>query len=129
MDLGHYFETTDGTGILATCDQKYQISQAVYSKPFVVDENTVAFVMKQRTSHRNLSDHLNASYLFIEKGDGYKGIRFRLTMIKEEKNRSLTSALRDKQPCIYPEGDDSDAFLVFFQVGTVRSLVGNGTPE
>ena len=125
MDLGHYFKNTDGTGVLATCDLQGRINQAVYSKPFVIDENTVAFVMKQRHSHKNLQSNLRASYLFIEKGNHNKGIRFGLTMQHEDKNRSLIEALRKKQPAIYPQGDDSDKYLVFFEVDQIRPLIGD----
>ena len=125
MDMGHYFENTDGTGILATCDPEGRVNQAIYSKPFVIDDKTVAFVMKQRSSHKNLRSHLKASYLFVEKGGGCKGIRFHLTMQREDKNRSLIGALREKQPCIYPKEDDSDKFLVFFEVDRIRSLIGD----
>ena len=125
MDLADYFETAKGTGILATCDPDNLVNQAIYSKPFVIDDNTVAFVMKQRISHQNLRSHLKASYLFLEKGAGHKGIRLYLTMQHEDKNRSLIESLREKQPYIYPKDDDSDKFLVFFEVDRVRPLVGD----
>jgi len=125
MNIRHYFENTEGTGILATCGPEGRVNQAIYSKPFVIDDKTVALVMKQQTSHKNLRNHLQASYLFIEKGVGCKGIRFCLTMQNEEKNRSLITALREEQPCIYPKEDDSDKFLVFFEVDRIRPLVGD----
>ena len=125
MDLGHYFESKEGLGILATCDPQGRLNQAVYSKPFVVDEKTVAFVMKQRHSHKNLQNHLQASYIFIEKGAHNEGIRFGLTMQHEDKNRSLIEALREKQPTIYPKDDDSDEYLVFFEVDHIRPLIGD----
>jgi hypothetical protein len=128
MDLAHYFENTEGMGILATCDPAERVDQAIYSKPFVLDGSTVAFVMKHKTSHHNLQGHLKASYLFVEKGAGYKGIRLYLTKQREEKNSSLVKVLREKQPCIYPEEDDSEKYLVFFEVDQVRPLVGDGTP-
>lgn len=125
MNLSDYFENTDGTGILATCDPDHDVDQAIYSKPFVVDETTVAFVMKERLSHQNLQRHLKACYLFLEKGADYQGVRLYLTVQREEKNRSLIEVLREKQPCIYPKEDDSDKFLVFFEVNRTRSLVGD----
>ena len=129
MDLAHYFENTDGTGIMATCDPADRVNQAIYSKPFVLDGSTVAFVMKEKTSHQNLRHHLKASYLFIEKGAGFKGIRLHLTMQREEKNRSLVEVLREKQPCIFSKEDDSDKFLVFFEVDQVRPLIGDKLPN
>jgi hypothetical protein len=128
MNLADYFKNTDGTGILATCDPEHEVDQAIYSKPFVVDETTVAFIMKERLSHRNLLSHLKACYLFLEKGPGYKGVRLYLTMQREDKNRSLIEVLRKKQPCIYPKEDDSDKFLVFFGIDRIRPLEGDTFP-
>ena len=128
MDLSDYFEKNNGTGILATCDPDHNVDQAVYSKPFIVDETTIAFVMKERLSHQNLKSHLMASYLFLENGPGYNGIRLSLTMQRQDKNRSLIETLRKKQPCIYPEEDDSDKFLVFFKVDRIRPLTGDTFP-
>lgn len=99
---------------------------AIYSKPHVVDENTVIFVMKERLSHQNLRSNLQAAYMFIEDGKKHKGVRLYLTMIREEKNRTLVEALRKKQPCIYPAEDDSDKFLVYFQIDRMRPLIGDG---
>lgn len=125
MNLVDYFKNTDGTGILATCDPEHEVDQAIYSKPFVVDETTVAFIMKERLSHRNLKRHLKACYLFLEKGPGYKGVRLYLTMQHEDKNRSLIESLQKKQPCTFPKEDDSDKFLVFFRVNRIRPLEGD----
>ena len=113
MQLGCYFENVEGTGILATCDPSGELNQAIYSKPFVMDDETVAFVMCRRLSHQNLQGHMKASYLFLEKGDRYKGLRLSLTM----------------QPCICSESDDSEKFLVFFDVNRVRPLFGGFAQE
>ncbi|MHC5145527.1 MAG: pyridoxamine 5'-phosphate oxidase family protein [Planctomycetota bacterium] len=129
MQLGCYFENVEGTGILATCDPSGELNQAIYSKPFVMDDETVAFVMCRRLSHQNLQGHMKASYLFLEKGDRYKGLRLSLTMQREEKNRSLIETLRKKQPCICSESDDSEKYLVFFDVNRVRPLFGGFAQE
>lgn len=128
MDLAHFFESSEGIGVLATCGPGGKVNQAVYSKPFVLDESTVAFVMDHKTSHRNLLSHLKASYLFIEEGAGYKGIRLHLTKKREEKNASLIEVLRVKQPCIFSKEDDSEKFLVFFEVDKIRPLIGESLP-
>ena len=54
MDLLAYFENTDGTGILATSDSDGIVDLAIYARPEVVGEATIAFVMKERLSHQNL---------------------------------------------------------------------------
>ena len=125
MDLASYFEKTDGVGILGTSNPDSKVDLALYSKPFVIDKTTIALVMKQRLSHKNLKNNLQAAYLFLEKGSGYKGIRLYLTMLREESNQSLIAEMRKKQPCMFPAGDDSGKFLVFFRVDHLRPLVGD----
>jgi len=123
MDLAEYFEQNDGIGILATCDPDSNVDVALYARPAVLDENTIAFVMKERLSYKNLKANPHAAYLFLAKAAGYQGIRLHLTMVRQEKNQSLIAAIRKKQPCIYPEKDDSAKHLVFFQVDRVRPIV------
>lgn len=126
MNLADYFENASGVGIMATCDPGHEVDVAIYSKPHIVDENTLIFVMKERLSHQNLRSNLQAAYMFIEEGKKYKGVRLYLTMLREEKNRTIVEALRKKQPCIYPADDDSDKFLVYFQIDRMRPLIGDG---
>ena len=125
LDLARYFEENEGVGILGTCQADGEVDLAVYARPVVIDENTIALVMKQRHSHQNLKTHPQAAYLFLAKGTGYNGVRLHLTKIRQESNRALIAKIREKQPCIYPETDDSAKFLVFFQVDRVRPLVGD----
>ena len=125
MDMADYFEKTDGIGILGTCDLDNKVDLALYTKPFVADETTIALVMKRRLSHQNLKNNLRAAYLFLEKSNGYKGIRLYLTMLGEESNRSLTAVMRKKQPCMFPKEDDSEKFLVFFRIDHIRPIVGD----
>lgn len=129
MNLAEYFKNASGIGVLATCDPGREVDVAVYAKPHFIDESTVALVMKERLSHQNLRANLQAAYMFIENGQNLKGVRLYLTMIREEKNRTLVEEFRKKQPSIYPKKDDSDKFLVIFHIDRVRPLVGDGAPE
>lgn len=127
MDLASYFKETEGVGILGTCDPQQQVDLALYSRPVVIDETTIALVMKHRHSHQNLQDNLKAAYLFLENGPGYKGLRMHLTKQREEKNQSLIELLRQKEPTMFPKGDDSAKHLVFFTVDQIRSLTGDAS--
>ncbi|MBM4103896.1 MAG: pyridoxamine 5'-phosphate oxidase family protein [Planctomycetes bacterium] len=132
MDLKSYFEQHEGIGILATCDPNTTVDMAVYAKPMVINQTTIAFVMRERLSHQNIREHLNAAYMFIKKTreyktcSDYKGIRLYLTLQREEINQSVIEEMRKKDPCIYSEGDDSEKYLVFFTVTRIRPLVGDG---
>ena len=129
MNLKSYFDTHEGLGILATCDPNATVNMALYVKPLVINQTTIALIMRQRLSHQNLKSFPRASYMFIEKGHSskeFKGIRLYLTVQREEINQSVIEAMHKKDPWIYPEGDDSEKYLVIFSVTHIRPLVGDG---
>lgn len=125
MSLSDYFENVKGFGILSTADSDGMVDLAIYAKPHVIDETTIVFVMRERLSHRNLKSNPNAAFMFVEQGDGYAGKRLYLTKVSEETNTSLIEEFRKKQPEICARGDDSNKYLVFFQVNEVWPLVGD----
>ena len=125
MNLAHYFENTDGTGILATSNSAGDVDQAIYTKPYVVDAQAIAFIMKSQHTRRNLKSRLKACYLFLEKSPDYKGIRLYLTLQHEEKSQSLLQTLRKIAPHLYSDGEDADKYVVFFAVDRTRPLVGD----
>ena len=92
MNLGKYFDSTPGTGVFSTADAEGKVNAAIYSKPYVIDENTVAFLMAERLSHQNLQSNPNAHFLFIEEGPGWKGKRLYLK-VREESNTELARSL------------------------------------
>lgn len=124
MSLFDYFEKARGLGILATSDSDGMVDLALYARPEVIDESTIAFIMKERLSHQNLKSNPHAAYMFIEKGEGYVGKRLYLTKIREETNTSLVEKIIRKKPEISPPEDDSNKYLVIFQVDNIWPLVG-----
>jgi len=125
MTLSEFFEKTKGTGILATANASGEVDAAVYARPHFVDEQTVAFIMADRLSHRNLQSNPHAAYLFVESGEGYKGKRLYLTRISEDTDPQKIRALR-RRPLPAECGAESECrFLVHFRVDRVRSLVGD----
>ena len=54
MNLKDYFEQAQGTGVLATADSEGKVNAAIYSRPHVLDDGTVVFLMRQRLTHHNL---------------------------------------------------------------------------
>ena len=127
MNLSDYFENVQGLGILATADSDGMVDLAIYAKPHVIDESTIAFVMRERLTHQNLKSNPHAAYMFAEQGEGYAGKRLYLTKIREETNTSLVEMLRRKQPEICALYDDSNKYFVHFQIDDIRPLVGDKT--
>jgi hypothetical protein len=124
MNLSDYFETTQGTGILATSNSAGQVDIAIYSRPHVTNEDTVAFIMRQRLTHENLHSNPHAAYMFIEKGTGYKGKRLYLTKLREETDPALIDSLRRKDGKHKAKSDEK-SFLVYFHIDRIRPLVGD----
>ena len=124
MSLLDYFENTKGTGVLATADSKGNVDAAIYARPHVQDETTVAFIMRDKLSHSNLQTNPSAVYLFIEKAEGYVGKRLYLTKLREETSPEAIAAMRRRQHGHSCE-DEGHCFLVYFKVDKVRPLVGD----
>ena len=126
MNLIEYFEKTKGTGVLATANSSGEVDTAVYGRPHFRDEQTVAFIMADRLSHRNLQSNPHAAYLFVEHAEGYKGKRLYLTKISEETDLQKIQALR-RRPLPAECGVEAESrFLVHFRIDRVRPLVGDG---
>lgn len=122
MTLHDYFENTKGTGVLATSDSNGNVDVAIYARPHVIDEKTVALIMSEHLSYRNLTSNPKAAYLFLEDTPGYKGKRLYLRKTKEETDAELINSMRRK-PERYQESD-SKKYLVYFGVDKIRALVG-----
>ncbi len=128
MDLKSYFNQTKGLGILSTANYDGQVDAAVYSRPHVMEDGTVAFIMRNRLTRHNLQTNPHAAYLFKEEGSGYKGKRLFLTMINEEKESNRLYELRRR--CYPPEKERREAkYLVFFSVDKTLPLIGPGTSD
>jgi hypothetical protein len=126
MELQAYFESADGMGILSTADAGGQVNSALYARPHVIDEKTVAFIMRERLSYRNLLSNPRACYLFVEDGPGYVGRRLYLTKIREESDTDVIAQFRRRQrKDNEPEENKS---LVYFTVDRIRPLVGDSDP-
>jgi hypothetical protein len=122
MELKAYFEGTKGHGVLATADSEGKVDAAVFARPHVMDDGTVAFIMPDRLTHHNLESNPHAAYLFVEDGGKWVGKRLFLTKVREEKDTELLYSLRRRS-----YGDDQEGrYLVFFRADKVLPLVGTG---
>jgi hypothetical protein len=126
MDLGKYFENFKGSGVMATADNQGRVDVAVYARPHIMDQETIALIMPDRLTHHNLQSNNHAAYLFMEEGPGYKGIRLFLTKVREEEDSELLQSIRRKKYATEKGGEEESRFLVFFKVDKVLPLIGAG---
>ena len=126
MDLGTYFENFKGTGVMATADDQGRVDIAVYARPHIMDQETIAFIMPDRLTHHNLQSNNHAAYLFMEKGPGYKGIRLFLTKVREEEDSELLQSIRRRKYAAEKGEEEESRFLLFFKVDKILPLIGAG---
>ena len=124
MSLHDYFESVEGIGVLGTADADGKVDVALYARPHVLDETTVAFIMSDRLSHANTIANPHATYLFVEQGPGHKGMRLVLTKIAEETDPEKIEAMRRESRKGHNYAGTTK-FLVTFRVDHVRPLTGD----
>ncbi len=125
MNLNQYFENKEGIGILSTANTEGSVDSAVYASPHVINDETVAFIMRPRKSYANISQNPKAAYMFVEKGRGYQGRRLSLEKTREETSPEKVNLLRRSHHGSSDDDDDAQATLVYFKVTGVRPLVGD----
>jgi len=122
MNLHDYFAKTQGLGVLGTSSADGEVNAAIYAKPTVADDNTIAFNMLSRLSYANIQSNPKAAYMFIESGRGYCGKRLYLTKVSEKANAQYTQTLKDKYPRVFKQGK-LEKHIVCFRVDSVRPLM------
>ena len=120
MNLKDYFDGASGLGVLATADAQGKVNAAVYARPHVMSDGTIAFIMAERLTYENLKSNPSAAFLFKADGEGYRGVRLYLTKLREEQDSELMHELR-RRAC---EEDMQGRFLVYFRVDKALALIG-----
>ena len=126
MDLKAYFEGKNGIGVLSTAGADGKVDAAVYSRPHILEDGTVAMIMRDRLSHKNLTENPHAAYLFKEDGPGYAGKRLFLTRIREEEGGEMLASLQRRCPAPEDEQMKGPRYLVIFKIDQILPLVGGG---
>jgi len=126
MSVTKYFENIKGLGVLATSDAEGNVDIAVYSRPYIIDEKTIALSMLEKLSYSNIQSNPRAAYMFVEQGEGYAGKRLHLTKTGEENDPERIKEIK-KQHTRTREPDEKVRHLIYFTVDKIRPLVGDKT--
>ena len=126
MNLKDYFEQAHGTGVLSTADSEGKVNAAMYSRPHVFDDGSVAFVMRERLTHQNLQSNPYAAFLFRQSGPGFTGIRLHLKKLKEETDSPLIAEMT--RGSLTPDEDRAKGpkYLAHFSIEKRLPLIGSG---
>jgi len=129
MHMQEYFENRQGVGVLSTADNDGKVDAAIYAKPHVLADGTIAFIMRDRLTHKNITANPYAVYLFIENAGGYKGVRLFLKKVREDDDAGLIKQMTRR--CLTAEEDAAKGpkFLVYFEVEKTLNLIGGDSPD
>jgi len=129
MHMQEYFENRQGVGVLSTADSDGKVDAAIYAKPHVLPDGTIAFIMRDRLTHKNINANPHAVYLFIENAGGYKGVRLFLKKVREDDDAELIKRMTRR--CLTAEEDAAKGpkFLVYFEVEKILNLIGGDSPD
>lgn len=123
MEWKDYFEKKSGMGFLATSNSKGDVDIAVYSRPKVMDDGTLAYGMADRLTHANLQENPHAVYAFNE--GGFQGVRIFLEKVREETEGPLLDSIRQEADKVVGPGiGDLVKQVVYFRVTKDLPLVG-----
>jgi hypothetical protein len=122
MNWKEYFENKRGKGFLATAGPSGEVDIAVYSRPHVMEDGTLAFGMTDRLTHTNLQTNPQAIYAFNEKG--FEGVRLYLEKVREETEGPLLEEIRKRaDEVVCPGTGELLKYVVYFRVKKNLPLV------
>ena len=126
MKLKDYFEKTKGISILSTADREGKLTTAIYSRPRVLEDNSIAFIMRERLMYHNLQTNPHAAFMFIEESAGYQGIRLFLKKSREDNDPEVIAKMTRRS--LTPEEDKQKGpkHLVIFRAEMILPLIGAG---
>lgn len=124
MELKEYFKSVSGMGFLATANRKGEVDVAVYSRPTVMEDGTLAYGMADRLTHANLTENPFAVYAFHE--GSFKGKRIFLEKVREETEGELLDSIRTQaDKMVGPGVGTMVKYVVYFLVTKELPLVGS----
>jgi hypothetical protein len=126
MTLDEYLRGATGKGVLATADAEGKVDAAIYSKPHILEDKTIAFIMRDHLTHHNIGTNPYATYLFIEDGPHYKGIRLFLKKIREDANQELIAQMTRRHLTPGEDKAKGPKYIVYFTLEKILPLVGTG---
>jgi len=126
MKLKDYFAKTKGISILSTADRDGKVTTAVYSVPRVMEDNNIAFIMRERLTYHNLQNNPHAAFMFIEESAGYQGIRLFLKKIREDNNPEVIAKMTRREMTPEEDKQKGPKHLVIFRTEMILPLIGAG---
>ena len=123
MNLQDYFTNKRGTGVMSTAGVDGRVDAAIYARPHIMEDGSLAMIMRERLTHKNLQENPYAVYLFLEDMPGHQGVRLFLKKIREDDNPELIQNMTRRS--LTPEEDQAKGpkYIVYFELEKALSLI------
>jgi len=123
MKLNEMFPA-GGRGIIAASDSSGNVNIAVYAKPHIVDEKTVAWGMTEGRTWACVKENPNAAYLYMNPGPGYSGVRLKLSL-KEvlDSGDMLETVKKRTAEIVSPGAAEAVTHVAYFEIEEIRPLI------
>ncbi len=112
-----------GRGVIATASKDGTVNTAVYAVPHVVDGDTVAWGMTDGRTWNNVRQNPHAAYAYFAPGEGYRGARLALSLVRTEDSGEMLAKIRQRTAETSPGNPEAVKHVAYFKVGETRPLV------
>lgn len=113
-----------GRGVIATANTRGEVNTAIYSFPRILDDETVAWGMTEGRTHRNIVENPYASYLYINPGGGFTGIRLGLKLKEIRDEGDMLEAIKTRtSEIVGPAAGASVKYVASFRILEHRQLI------
>ncbi|MEJ2182918.1 MAG: pyridoxamine 5'-phosphate oxidase family protein [Nitrospirota bacterium] len=113
-----------GTGVMTSASAEGRVNAAIYARPHVTEEGTLAWGMTEGRTLRNVKENPSALFLYMNPGVGYAGVRVALRRERLETAGPLLDEIRQRtEELVGPEVARRVVYVAYFSVTEVRPLV------
>ncbi len=113
-----------GRGVIAASDSSGNVNIAVYAKPHVVDDRTVAWGMTEGRTWAYVKENPKAAYLYMNPGPGYSGVRLQLSLKEFHESGDLLEAVKTHTAeIVSPAAAEAVRHVAYFKVEEIRPLI------
>lgn len=113
-----------GRGVIATSDSSGNVNSAVYARPHIVDEKTVAWGMTEGRTWACVKENPHAAYLYMNPGPGYSGVRLKLALQELLEGGDMLDAVKKHTAeIVSPAAAEAVRHVAYFEVEEIRPLI------
>jgi hypothetical protein len=112
-----------GKGFLATASKTGAVNTAVYAVPHIADGEMLVWGMTDGRTWDNVRENPNAIYTYFTPGEGFRGVRVGLSLVRSEDSGEMLARIRERAGAVSPVNPENVKHVAYFKVTETRPLV------